>query len=469
VKVGEESEENKLFNEIFKLFNLNWVKINSEETEQWKKEALKSLLFTKEKIIKIDKLIWKIVKIFTDKFSSKYWYVKSIRILQGVLNKKKWDSLKKDALIDYINYSFEEYIEEYENKQFRWNVDNPFNKYYSAHLKVLWRQAEIDIEIKLLIKIWTSRKYMDEKFGWIFSKKWLEFLKNNQVITQEEYNKYIKYSPNVDWLLKSLEEEWSIYSIAKQYFPDKVWAQDWFKQAIKDYLSEMIEVLDPRDIPDLLVGITTQLKKVVTGDYNISDAKKKAWELYNLYENIDEIVVWLDPYKKSLYKNYVGTSLSLAIVPFKWWVAKKIAVWWEKSETMKKIVTLLKIYQFKWIKTTDKLLEKAKEVQMWKIWKWWNAILINGNKEVSESIKKNFKNDWWIEKKANDGKWGIIYTLEKWKEKVTFRNTDSSWKNWSYPGYIHEQTIDVVKYDSENARIHNNWGVSKEIKFILSN
>jgi len=38
----------------------------------------------------------------------------------------------------------------------------------------------------------------------------------------------------------------------------------------------MIEVLDPRDIPDLLVGITTQLKKVVTGDYNISDAKKKA-------------------------------------------------------------------------------------------------------------------------------------------------------------------------------------------------
>ena len=387
VKVEESEEEqikrefeNNELQEIFKLFWLNDIEINSAETEQWKQEALKQLNFTKEKIKKLDSIIEKIVTKLTNKFSKKLWYVKTIRLLQKILEKKKTNNAKRNALIDYINYSFEEYIEDYENKQFRWNVDNPFSKYYAAHLKILWREAEIDIEVKLMTKLWVTRQWMDEQYGWIFSKKWLEFLKTHWIITQEEYTKYVAYTPTVDWLLKTLEQEWSIHSIAKQYFPDKVWAQDWFNQAVKDYLSETIEVLDPRDIPEILYWISRWLKKVVTWDYNIELAKQKAKELYELYANIDEIVSWLEPYKKSFYKTYVWTNFSLSAFPVSRLKTLKKIKWGWDSKVMKEVKELKR-------KRDDKKKDDNK-----------NRVII---KDIKAKIKARIDHIMKIEMKTN--------------------------------------------------------------------
>jgi len=427
-KTKEELEE------IFKLFWLNNIQINSAETIQWKQEVLKQLKFTKEKIKKIDIIIEKIVTRLTNKFSKKLWYVKTIRLFQKLLEQKKTTNAKRNALIDYINYSFEEYIEDYENKLFRWNIDNPFSKYYAAHLKILWREAEIDIELKLITKLWKTREWMDKNYGWIFSKKWLEYLKWYWIISQEEYNKYVLYTPTVDWLLKTLEEEWSIHAIAKKYFPDEVWAQDWFNQAVKDYLSEMIEVLDPRDIPLILLWISRGLKKAVTWDYNAEIVKQKAWELYDIFTNLDDILAWLDSYKKSYYKTYVWTNLSLSVFPASRLKALKKVKWGWDSKVMKEVKELKRkkdlLKKLKPIKSFDSHIftkhafsSTNKNASKFLQWADIKALIREGysktNKKIEKAVSKHPKTWEIIDTiKIEVDMWKIIWEANKKTSKL---------------------------------------------------
>ena len=76
--------------EIFKIFDLEWVEINNAETEIWKQEALKELMFTEKKIEKLNLIIEKIVNGYTTKYQTKYWYKGTLTKLQKKLEWKKW-------------------------------------------------------------------------------------------------------------------------------------------------------------------------------------------------------------------------------------------------------------------------------------------------------------------------------------------------------------------------------------------
>lgn len=58
-----------------------------------------------------------------------------------------------------------------------------------------------------------------------------------------------------------------------------------------------------------------------------------------------------------------------------------------------------------------------------------------------------------------------LVTLSKWKEKINFRNFDTSSTNWSYPWYTHQKTIEILKYSNDLRA----WDIisKQEIKFIL--
>lgn len=145
------------------------------------------------------------------------------------------------------------------------------------------------------------------------------------------------------------------------------------------------------------------------------------------------------------------------------WLASKSWVW------ASKIYNVL-IRKFRNVNWVDDIIKIANEVKITKqVGNWWNAIMINWWKEVGDSIKAKLIKDWW--KKSFD--WSVkwkwyLTTLEKWKEKINIRDFDTSATNWSYPGYTHKNTIEVLKYSSENARIYKQKELySKEIKFIL--
>lgn len=89
--------------------------------------------------------------------------------------------------------------------------------------------------------------------------------------------------------------------------------------------------------------------------------------------------------------------------------------------------------------------------------------MINWSNDIPNTIKTVLQYSGWIIKTSPWSGWPVTI-FEKWTEKITFRGFDSSSANWLYPGWRHEQTIEVFKNVI-------NWQtpIKTEIKFILPN
>ena len=266
-----------------------------------------------------------------------------------------------------------------------------------------------------MFKKWLDREFMGEKFGWIFSKKWLDFLLSKNIITKDEYDKYILYSPTSDSLITSLENEWSIYNISKLYFPDEVWAQDWQKQAIKDFLVETITLLDPRDIPDLLIWVKNWIVKVATHDYNKEELKQALWDIYVLYENIDETLAWLDDYKKSYYKSYLTTKVWISLLPI--WRLKAI----DKVKGKGDSKTLGKIKKRSSIINDSEVKKTLERINNWKSphKKDW-TIFLNDWRWLWEKLpnKPNwYYTEWTVDTPWISTRWARRIVIWKWWER----------------------------------------------------
>jgi hypothetical protein len=87
----------------------------------------------------------------------------------------------------------------------------------------------------------------------------------------------------------------------------------------------------------MLFGILKILKKLSTWDVDASQLTDGFKELYEIYKKREEIFAWLEPYKRAYYEWYLGTTLSLAIVPVKYWKVGKLVKGKGDSKTIGEI------------------------------------------------------------------------------------------------------------------------------------
>ena len=134
-----------------------------------------------------------------------------------------------------------------------------------------------------------------------YSKQNVEILKQNGVITEDEYIILSK----VEDEYKKLYREW----IQAQILKDKTdWALAWSAQALEDYFISTLSIFNPAEFIQIISWLA---------DFHPSDIIDEFAELYDIYKHRDEILWSLEPYDEAYYIAYIKTTFALVVVPVK--------------------------------------------------------------------------------------------------------------------------------------------------------
>jgi hypothetical protein len=212
------------------------------------------------------------------------------------------------------------------------------------------------------------------------------------------------------------------YKIAK-------WNQDWYEQAVKDYLWEYVSLLDPREFWDLLLWIWSFIYNI---DKNLEKIPAELSELKEIYINREEIFAWLWDYKKQYFTTYLETNLWLMIIPIKIGKVKKITKWVDSKD----------------ISELKKLKEKIPDY-----------ILSNRTPIVSETFLKT----WYI-KTSKQYSGATIYKNNEWN--YFYIDTFHIWK-WSHIEVFDSSWIHLWEADPISWII--NYSKSDKDKLLLKN
>ncbi|MDC0506134.1 S8 family serine peptidase [Candidatus Gracilibacteria bacterium] len=268
--------------------------------------SISSTGISPELIEKIDKLGTRYINILNEKYSDKTKKIEKISLVINKLNSRKKNNPLFNAVVDYFNSVLQEHIEDYDKNRSSNIFDN-----------LIFGQLEVHNK-KLIAKIitggLTTGKYdmtsLEINHGRALSKGSLDYLKGLGVVSQAEIDELNTLKPKADNIYQALK--------SSDDFIENLYAYDeGAQQAIKDYIQEYIDLIDPRDIPDLLIGLIGAIKKASQLEYEIDEILDAADEFYEIVTQLPEILAGLEDKKRYYYEGYVYTTVGLMLIPIK--------------------------------------------------------------------------------------------------------------------------------------------------------
>jgi len=141
----------------------------------------------------------------------------------------------------------------------------------------------------------------------------------------------------------------------KTQYDQNNWWKEWLEQAIEDYIVWYVEFMDISEIPALIRGIA---------NIRLDDITESISELYQIYVNLEEILVWLSDEEKAYYESYVKVTLKLAAIPVKLDKVNKFKGKWD-SEVYKKLAGLLKKWKVKVLLDDVEVKKTLERIEKW--------------------------------------------------------------------------------------------------------
>ncbi len=343
-----------------------------------------------------------------------------------------------------------------------------------------------DITSKLIAKIIWIQKQVDTQYSSSKEKVWLI----NDILDYYVWKLdilFLAYEVELNKYKASLETallKWQYEQAqAETESQTSKWNLDWYEQSVTDFLEEFTELLSLAEFWELLLWIKNFVYNL---DEELENIAVQLWELYELYQNREEIFAWLDDYKKAYYTSYLETTVWLAAIPIKLGKFSKVKKWGDSS-------TLAEIKEIKkkqdeestqsgtpvtvlnaWAKVEGRI-DHVMDFELKSDWtyKWLHSLneldvsqyvrdvdtnkfpnTVNAPYEAKVSIK-----DWngWIIEKWNNGWISSIFpdgwSREKIIEEVTHAIENNKGKDTSplagsneYIGFSKDNTIQINFY-----------------------
>lgn len=169
----------------------------------------------------------------------------------------------------------------------------------------------------------------------------------------------------IEWERELLKNN---YELEKriQEFKKVQWRQEWFNQAVEDYITSYVELADITEIAALIKGIA---------NIDLENVSASVAELYEIYVNLNEILAWLEEETREFYKSYIKTTLALSAIPVK---LDKVNKFKGKSDS----------------KTYKEIQELKKKKDEWFTWvKYIPDVRVKIEGKIDHIVKVNLETD----------------------------------------------------------------------------